>query len=39
MKKSCRKCAPKANPKPIFNFGNNPKQPFHTRNSFEDKIF
>ena len=25
MKKSCRKCAPKANSRPLFNFGKKPK--------------
>ena len=37
--KSCKKCAPKAFPRPIFNLVNNPKQSLHARNSFEDKIF
>ena len=35
MKKLCRKCAPKASPRPLFNFVNNPKQPLHARNYFE----
>ena len=25
MEKSCRKCAPKASPRPLFNFGKQPK--------------
>ena len=25
MEKSCRKCAPKASPRPLFNFGKYPK--------------
>ena len=25
MEKSCRKCAPQARPKPVFNFGKYPK--------------
>ena len=37
--KSCKKCAPKAFPRPIFNLVNNPKQSLHARNSFENKIF
>ena len=32
MEKSCRKCAPKASPRSLFNFGNNPKQPLHAIN-------
>ena len=39
MVKSCRKCAPKASPRAFFNFGKNPKQPLHARNSFENQIF
>ena len=27
MEKSCRKCAPKASPRPLFNLLNNPKLP------------
>ena len=27
MEKSCRKCASKGSPRPLFNFANNPKQP------------
>ena len=39
MKKSCRKCAPKASARPLFNLVNNPQQPLHTKNSFEKEIF
>ena len=39
MEKSCRKCVTKASPRPLFNFGNNPKQPLHARNLFKNKIF
>ena len=38
MEKSCRKYAPKASPRPLFNSGKNPKQPLHARNSFRNKI-
>ena len=27
MEKLCRKCAPKASPRPLFNFGKRPKTP------------
>ena len=41
MEKSCRKCAPEANL--VLDLSlileNNEKQPLHTRNSFENKIF
>ena len=36
MEKSCRKCAPKASHKSLFNFG---KQPLHARNSFKKRYF
>ena len=39
MKKSHRKCAPKASTRPLFNLVNNPKQPLHPKNSFEKEIF
>ena len=39
MKKACRKCAPKASTRPLFNLVNNPKQPLDTKNSFEKEIF
>ena len=39
MEKPCWKCTPKASPKALFNFVNNPKQPLHARNSFKNKIF
>ena len=38
MEKLFRKCALKASPRSIFNFGKNPKQPLHARNSFENRI-
>ena len=38
MERSCRKCAPKASPRPLSNFGNKPKQPLHARNSSENKL-
>ena len=38
MEKSCRKCAPKASPRSLFNVGYNPNQPLHTINSFKNKI-
>ena len=34
MGKTCRKCAPKASPTFLFN---NPKQPLHAGNSFENR--
>ena len=37
MEKSCRKCTPKAGHRPLFNFGKNPKQPLHARNSLKIK--
>ena len=39
MEKSCRKCTPKDRSRPLFNFGNNPKQPLNARNSFKNKTF
>ena len=39
MKKSCRKCAPKASTRPLFNLVNNPQQPLHTKSCFEKDIF
>ena len=33
MEKSCRNCASKASPRPLFYFGKQPKQPLHARNS------
>ena len=41
MKNSFRKCTPKASPRPLFNliFVNNPKQPLHAGNSFNNNIF
>ena len=39
MEKSYRKYAPKASPRLLFILVNNPKQPFHARNSFKNKIF
>ena len=37
MEKLCRKCAPKASPRPLFNFVN-AKQPLHARNCYKNKI-
>ena len=37
--RSCRKCAPKASPRPFLNFGKQPKQSLHARNYFKNKIF
>ena len=37
--KPCRKSAPKASPRPLFNFAKNPKQPLHATNSFKTKVF
>ena len=39
MEKPCRKYAPKASSRLIFNLVNNPKQPFHAKHSFENEIF
>ena len=39
MKKSCGKYATEASPRPLFYFVNNPKQPLHAENSFENAIF
>ena len=39
MEKSYRKCAQKASPRPLFNFGKYPKQPLHARNSFKNNMF
>ena len=39
MKKPWRKCAPKANSRPLFSFGKKPKQPLHARNSFTNQMF
>ena len=39
MENSCRKCAPKARPKPVLILVNNPKQPLHAKNYFKNKIF
>ena len=39
MEKSCRKCAPKASSRPLFNLVNNPKQTLHARNSFKKRYF
>ena len=33
------KNVPKASPRPLLNFGKNPKQPLHSRNYFKNKIF
>ena len=38
MNKSCRKWTSKASPGPLFNFAKYPKQPFHARSSFKNKI-
>ena len=37
MERSCRKCAPKASPRPLLILVNNPKQSLHARNSFRNK--
>ena len=37
MEKPWRECKPKVSPKPLFKFGNNPKQALHARNSFKNK--
>ena len=39
MKKSSRKCAPKASTRPLFNLVNNQKQPLDTKNFFEKEVF
>ena len=39
MKKSCRKCAPKASTRPLFNLVDNPKKPLHAKKSLENEIF
>ena len=39
METSCRKYAAKASPRPRYNFGFDPKQPLHARNSLKGKIF
>ena len=39
MEKLCRKCAPKASPRSLFNFANNPRQTLDAGNSFENKKF
>ena len=36
MKKSYRKCVPKASPGPLFYYGKQPKQPLHARNYFKN---
>ena len=38
MEKSCRKCAPKTNPRSLLILVSNQKQSLHERNSFKDKI-
>ena len=38
MEKSCRKSAPKASARPLFNFVNNPKQTPHARIFFKEHI-
>ena len=38
MDKMCRKYAPKLVPDPFLNLVNNPKQPWHSRNYFENKM-
>ena len=35
MEKPCRKCVPKASPRPIFNFAEYPKQPLDAINSLK----
>ena len=37
--KSCKKCVPKASPRPFIILLNNPKQRLHARCSFTNKIF
>ena len=39
MEKSCKKCASKASPRPLFNLVNNPKQSLYARNSFKRNSF
>ena len=39
MKKSSRKCAPKASTRPLFNLVNNPQQPLDKKIFFEKEIF
>ena len=34
MEKSCRKCAPKGSPRPLFNFGEKPKTPIPCKKIF-----
>ena len=38
IEKSCRKCAAKASPRPIYNFGKQPKTAIASRNYFKSKI-
>ena len=38
IEKSSRKCAAKASPRPLYNFGN-PKQLLHAKNYFKVKYF
>ena len=39
MEKSCKICAPKADPRLFLILVNNHKEPLHARNSFKNKIF
>ena len=39
MENSCRKWAPKLVPDPFFILVNNPKQPWHAKDFFENKVF
>ena len=39
MKKSCRKCAPKASTRPLLNLVNNPQQPLHTKILLKKRYF
>ena len=35
----CRKTAPKASLRPLFDFGKQPKAAMHARNYFENRVF
>ena len=39
MEKSCKKCPPKARQRPFLTVVNNPKQPLHGINSFQNETF
>ena len=39
IEKSCKKCAAKASPRPLYNFGEKPKTAIACKNYFKSKIF